>query len=97
MTIAVVITPFVNNASTALVLGPIALGIPAASGVSPELPLIAVALGASVDFLMPIGHHNNTVVMGLAGYRFGDFLKAGWPVTIVVTATATVSLWVWWM
>lgn len=97
MGIAIVITPFVNNASTAVVLGPIALGMAAASGVSPELLLIAVALGASVDFLTPIGHHNNTVVMGLAGYRFGEFLKAGWPVTIVVTATATVALWVWWV
>jgi di/tricarboxylate transporter len=58
--------------------------------------LIAVARGASVDFLTPIGHHNNTVVMGLAGYRFGEFLKAGWPVTIVVMTTATVALWLWW-
>lgn len=97
MGIAIVITPFVNNASTAVVLGPIALGKAAASGVSPEPLLIAVALGASVDFLTPIGHHNNTVVMGLAGYRFGEFLKAGWPVTIVVMATATVALWVWWV
>lgn len=96
MGIAVVITPFVNNASTVVVLGPIALGVAAASGISPELLLIAVALGASVDFLTPIGHHNNMIVMGLAGYRFGDFLKAGWPVTIVVTATATIALWISW-
>ncbi|MFN3547129.1 MAG: SLC13 family permease [Mesorhizobium sp.] len=97
MGIAVVITPFVNNASTAVVLGPIALGMAAASGVSPELLLIAVALGASVDFLTPIGHHNNMIVMGLAGYRFHDFLRAGWPVTIVVVGVATVSLWAWWL
>lgn len=97
MGIAILITPFVNNASTAVVLGPIALGAATASSVSPELLLIAVALGASVDFLTPIGHHNNTLVMGLAGYRFAEFLKAGWPVTIVVTATATIALWIWWM
>lgn len=97
MGIAVIITPFVNNASTALVLGPIALGMATASGVSPELLLIAVALGASVDFLTPIGYHSNTVVMGLAGYRFGDFLKAGWPVTIFVTVTGTIALGVCWI
>lgn len=96
MGIAIVITPFVNNASTAVVLGPIALGIAAISGISPEMLLIAVALGASVDFLTPIGHHNNTLVMGLAGYRFAEFIKAGWPMTIVVTATATIALWIWW-
>ncbi|MBX9462300.1 MAG: SLC13 family permease [Aquamicrobium sp.] len=97
MGIAIVITPFVNNASTAVVLGPIAIGLATASGVSPELLLIAVALGASVDFLTPIGHHNNTIVMGIAGYRFADFLKAGWPVTVAVMATATIALWIWWM
>ena len=96
MGIAIVITPFVNNASTAVVLGPVALGMAAASGVSPELLLIAVALGASVDFLTPIGHHNNTIVMGLAGYRFADFLRAGWPVTVTVTAIASIALWIWW-
>jgi di/tricarboxylate transporter len=96
MGIAVVVTPFVNNASTAVVLGPIALGIAAASNVSPELLLIAVAVGASIDFLTPIGHHNNTIVMGLAGYRFGEFLKAGWPVTIAATAAAALAMWVWW-
>lgn len=97
MGIAIVITPFVNNASTAVVLGPIAIGLATASGVSPELLLIAVALGASVDFLTPIGHHNNTIVMGIAGYRFADFLKAGWPVTVAVMAMATIALWIWWM
>ncbi|NLD55336.1 MAG: cation transporter [Burkholderiaceae bacterium] len=96
LVLAIAITPFVNNASTALVLGPIALGIAAAAGVSPEPLLIAVALGASVDFLTPIGHHNNTVVMGMAGYRFADFMKAGWPVTAAVAAVAVAAMWAFW-
>lgn len=94
--LAVVITPFVNNASTAVVLAPIALGVAQAAGIAPEPLLIAVALGASIDFLTPIGHHNNTIVMGLAGYRFAEFLRVGWPVTIVVVAVAAFSLWIWW-
>jgi len=97
LVLAVVITPFVNNATTAVVLGPLAIGVAAASGVRPEALLMAVALGASIDFLTPIGHHNNTIVMGLAGYRFSDFLKAGWPVTIVVASTAACALWGWWL
>ncbi|UIJ70420.1 SLC13 family permease [Aurantimonas sp. HBX-1] len=96
LVIAVAITPFVNNASTAVILGPIALGVAAAAGIPPEPLLIAVALGASIDFLTPIGHHNNTIVMGLAGYRFVDFIKVGWPVTIAVTGAATLALRVWW-
>jgi di/tricarboxylate transporter len=78
-----------------VLLGPIALGMAAAPGASPKLLLIAVVHGAPVDFLTPIGHHNNMIVMGLAGYRFGDFLKAGWTVTIAVTATAILALWIW--
>jgi di/tricarboxylate transporter len=93
---AVVITPFVNNASTAVILGPIALGIARASGIAPEPLLLAVALGASIDFLTPIGHHNNTIVMGLAGYRVVDFFKVGWPVTIVVTVASTLAIWALW-
>jgi di/tricarboxylate transporter len=94
--LAVAITPFVNNASTAIVLGPIAVGIAAALGIAPQPLLIAVALGASIDFLTPIGHHNNTVVMGLAGYRFIDFVRAGWPVTIAVSLCAIVALYALW-
>lgn len=95
--LAIVITPFVNNASTAVVLSPIAIGIASASGIAPEPLLIAVALGASIDFLTPIGHHNNTIVMGLAGYRFGEFLKVGWPVTILVAAVAITAVSMAWI
>lgn len=95
--LGVAITPFVNNASTVLVLGPVAIGVASASAISPQPLLIAVALGASIDFLTPIGHHNNTIVMGLAGYRFGEFLKAGWPVTVAVAAAAMLALSAFWI
>ena len=97
LALAVAITPFVNNASTAIVLGPIAIGVASAVGMPPEPLLIAVALGASVDFLTPIGHHNNTIVMGIAGYRFIDFPKVGWPVTIAVSLIALVAIFAFWI
>jgi di/tricarboxylate transporter len=92
LVLAVAVTPFVNNASTALVLGPIAVAVAGSAGVDPRPLLLAVAIGASIDFLTPFGHHNNTLVMGLAGYRFRDFLKAGWPVTLVTVITALTLL-----
>jgi di/tricarboxylate transporter len=95
--LAVLITPFVNNASTAIVLGPIALGIARAAGLPPEPILIAVAMGASIDFLTPFGHHNNMVVMGLGPYRFADYLLTGWPVTLAAAAAATAAVWAFWM
>lgn len=94
--LAIIVTPFVNNASTAIVLGPIAADIAVSAGLPIEPFLLAVALGASIDFLTPIGHHNNTVVMGLAGYRFADFLKAGWPVTLVAYVAGLLALWRFW-
>ncbi|WP_394893155.1 SLC13 family permease [Mesorhizobium sp. AaZ16] len=97
LALAVAITPFVNNASTAIVLGPIAIGVASAVGMPPEPLLIAVAVGASIDFLTPIGHHNNTIVMGIAGYRFIDFLKVGWPVTIAVSLIALVAIFAFWI
>jgi len=56
---------------------------------------MAVALGASCDFLTPIGHQNNTLVMGLAGYRFGDFWRLGLPLSIMVVVGAPLILRAW--
>jgi di/tricarboxylate transporter len=92
LVLAIIVTPFVNNASTALVLGPIAFAVAGSAGIDPRPLLLAVAIGASIDFLTPFGHHNNTLVMGLAGYRFADFLKAGWAMTLVAAAVALAFL-----
>ena len=81
--LAVLITPFVDNVSTAAVLSPIAAGLASRTGTPVEPLLMAVATGASIDFLTPFGHHNNVVVMGAAGYRFVDFPRFGVPLTIL--------------
>ncbi|HKX78902.1 MAG TPA: SLC13 family permease [Novosphingobium sp.] len=88
---AVTITPFIDNVSTAVVLSPIAAGIAARTGVPAEPLLMAVAVGASLDFLTPFGHHNNAVVMGAAGYRFRDFARFGGPLLVVCLAVAILA------
>lgn len=90
--LAVIITPFIDNVSTAIVLSPIAAGLAVRTGVPVEPLLMAVAIGASLDFLTPFGHHNNTVVMGAAGYRFRDFPRFGGPLLAVTVATAILML-----
>ncbi|TCL69871.1 SLC13 family permease [Rhizobium sp. BK251] len=80
--LAMAITPFVNNATVAIILIPIAFELARTAGHSPGAYLIAVAAGASLDFLTPFGHHNNTLAMGIGGYRFSDFLRAGWPLAV---------------
>ncbi|MDE1996572.1 MAG: anion permease, partial [Rhizobiaceae bacterium] len=90
------ITPFVNNATVAIVLSPIGLALAARAGQSANAYLIAVAAGASLDFLTPFGHHNNTLTMSIGSYRFADFLRAGWLLSIVSYVLALVLIdWFW--
>ncbi|MBI4183449.1 MAG: SLC13 family permease [Proteobacteria bacterium] len=90
------LTDVMNNAATAVVMAPIGVDLAAALGVSPDPFLMAVAVGASCAFLTPIGHQNNTLVMGPGGYRFGDYWRMGLPLDGLVVAVAVpMILWVW--
>lgn len=97
LVLAAALTVFVDNVSTAAVLSPVAVGISTRAGVPIEPLLVAVAIGTSLDFLSPFGHHNNAVVMGAAGYRFRDFPKLGIPLLLVCTAVALVILRFFWI
>src|SRR3546814_10627396 len=69
---AMAVTPFLNNAATVLVMAPIAAVFANDLGYRPEAFLIATAVGAGCDFLTPIGHQCNTLVLGPGGYRFSE-------------------------
>jgi di/tricarboxylate transporter len=84
MIAAMAVTPFLNNAATVLVMGPIAALFATKLGFGPDAFLMAVAIGAACDFLTPIGHQCNTLVMGPGGYRFGDYWRLGLPLSIIV-------------
>jgi di/tricarboxylate transporter len=84
LVIAMAVTPFLNNAATVLVVGPIAARLAERLGLNPDPFLMAVALGAACDFLTPIGHQCNTLVMGPGGYKFGDYARLGFPLSIIV-------------
>ncbi|MGR9247673.1 SLC13 family permease [Rhizobium leguminosarum] len=95
--LAMALTPFVNNATVAIVLTPIALEFARAGRHAPDAYLIAVAAGASLDFLTPFGHHNNTLAMGIGGYRFSDFLRAGWPLAVTGYGLALLLTALFWL
>jgi di/tricarboxylate transporter len=78
------ITPILHHAAAVLVMGPIAAGLAHTLGYRVDPLLMAVALGAGSDFLSPIGHQSNTLVMGPAGYRFGDYWRLGLPLSLIV-------------
>lgn len=94
--VAMAVTPFLNNAATVLILAPIAAAIAQALDVNPDAYLMAVAIGAACDFLTPIGHQCNTLVMGPGGYKFGDYWKLGLPLSVLVVATATPLILMFW-
>lgn len=93
---AMAVTPFLNNAATVLVMAPIASSFAAGLGFKPEAFLMAVAIGAGCDFLTPIGHQCNTLVMGPGGYKFRDYPRLGLPLSIVIVLTAVPALILFW-
>lgn len=90
------VTPFLNNAATVLIVAPIAAAIAAQLGINPNAFLMAVAIGAACDFLTPIGHQCNTLVMGPGGYRFADYWRLGLPLSALVVVTATPLILIFW-
>jgi len=84
MIVAMLVTPFLNNAATVLVMAPIAASLAATLGYTPDPFLMAVAVGAACDFLTPIGHQSNLLVMGPGGYRFTDYWRLGLPLSVTV-------------
>lgn len=96
LVVTMTLSDFMNNAATAAVMCPIALSSAQQLGVSADPLLMAVAIGASCAFLTPIGHQNNTLIMGPAGLRFGDYWRLGLPVEgIVVVVSVPLLLWLW--
>lgn len=89
LVITMLLTPLVHHAAAVIVMGPVAVAIAKHFGLNGDPFLIAVAVGASCDFLSPIGHQCNTLVMGPGGYRFGDYWHLGLPLSILVVLCGT--------
>lgn len=93
---AMLVTPFLNNAATVMVMAPIASSFAASLNFKPEAFLMAVAIGAGCDFLTPIGHQCNMLVMGPGGYRFSDYPRLGLPLAILIAFVAVPMLMLVW-
>jgi di/tricarboxylate transporter len=93
---AMAATPFLNNAATVLVMAPIAARFATDLEMRPDAFLMAVAVGAGCDFLTPIGHQCNTLVMGPGGYRFGDYARLGAPLSLIVVIVGVPLILFFW-
>ena len=94
--ITMLLSAVLNNVATVLVAAPISVEIAKTLAVNPDTFLMAVAIGASCAFLTPIGHQNNTLVMGPGGYRFSDYWKLGLPLEILITVVSIPTLLYFW-
>lgn len=84
--VTMTLSDFMNNAATAAVMCPIAISTANTLGVNSDPFLMAVAVGASCAFLTPIGHQNNTLILGPGGFRFGDYWRLGLAIELIVLA-----------
>ncbi|MEY8801487.1 SLC13 family permease [Leisingera sp. XS_AS12] len=96
MVVTMTLSDVLNNTATAIVAAPVAIQMADTLGVSPDPFLMAVAVAASAAFLTPIGHKNNTLVLGPGGYRFGDYWRMGLPLEVLVIAVSIPAILLFW-
>jgi di/tricarboxylate transporter len=94
--VTMTLSDVMNNVATVVIAAPVALDISERLGTNPDPFLMGVAVAASCAFLTPIGHKNNTLILGPGGYDFGDYWRMGLPLELLIVAVATpMILWVW--
>ncbi|TNF58836.1 MAG: SLC13 family permease [Rhodobacteraceae bacterium] len=96
MVVTMTLSDVLNNTATAIVAAPVGIQMADRLGVSPDPFLMAVAVAASAAFLTPIGHKNNTLILGPGGYRFGDYWRMGLPLEVLVIAVSIPAILVFW-
>jgi len=96
MVVTLTLSDVLNNTATAIFAAPIGIEMAGKLGVDPDPFLMAVAVAASCAFLTPIGHKNNTLILGPGGYRFGDYWRMGLPLEIIVVATSVPLILIFW-
>jgi di/tricarboxylate transporter len=94
--VTMTLSDVMNNTATAVIAAPIAVDMAARLNANPDPFLMGVAVAASCAFLTPIGHKNNTLIMGPGGYRFGDYWRMGLPLEILVILISVPTIMLVW-
>lgn len=92
MVVTMTLSDVLNNVATMIITGPIAIDLAQKLHVNPDTFLMGVAISASCAFLTPIGHKNNTLIMGPGGFKFSDYWRMGLPLEIIVLLVAVPML-----
>ena len=94
--VAGLLTQILSDGATTVLLAPVAVNVAESLGLTAVPFVVCVALGAVASFLTPIGHHGNLLILGPGQYRFGDFLRIGLPLTVMIAlVSAWMARWLW--
>ena len=96
MIVTMTLSDLLNNTATTIVAAPVGIQMAQTLNVSPDPFLMVVAVAASCAFLTPIGHKNNTLILGPGGYRFADYWRMGLPLELIVVAVSVPAILVFW-
>jgi len=96
MLVTMTLSDMLNNVATVLVAAPVGISLATELGVNPDAFLMGVAVAASCAFLSPIGHKNNTIIMGPGGYKFGDYWRMGLPLELLILAVSIPLIMIFW-
>ena len=91
-----VVTQIMSDAGTTALFGPIAIALAVSLNLRPEPFVVTVAMAAVTSFFTPIGHHGNLLIYGPGGYQFGDFVKVGVPLTLIVAVIVSLMAPILW-
>jgi di/tricarboxylate transporter len=91
-----VLAQFMGGQVTALVTGPVAISAAIAMGINPQAVAVATAIGCSASFLTPMAHPVNVLMIAPAGYKFTDFIRIGWSLTLLSFIILLVGMVVFW-
>lgn len=96
LVVTMLLSNIINNAAAAVLMAPIGLSMANTLEASQDPFLMAVAIGASLPFLTPIGHQSNILVMGPGGYKFSDYWRLGLPLSAVMAVVALIMISLTW-
>jgi len=90
-----ILAAYITNKAAVAILFPISVAIAAELGLNPVPFILIVSFGAAANFITPVGYQTNLMVYGPGGYSFKDFIRIGWPLTILYMFFSALILSYW--
>ena len=90
------LTQFIGGQVSALIAGPITISAAISMGINAQAIAVATAIGCSISFLTPMAHPVNILIIGPGNYKFTDFFKIGWILSVISFLMLTIGMILFW-